>query len=450
MQVERSMTYPFQNGSVIKHVGQAVTLSGVRSSIKTIENYISMKNFLTPILLLIMMGSCGKKDQTPFVDGLDRYPMLKKVMEEEQKYKVQILYTRIDRNEHMIPMMENFSLNLDDNAYFYPASTVKLPVAVLALEWLEEQQIAGLTAETVMLTDSVRPAQIPARRDSSAEDSLPSIAHYIKKILLVSDNDAYNRLFELLGTDYINRKLQEKGLKNTVISQRLSFPVSKEENRHFNPVRFVDSLGKVILEIPARYADRDYVVADTPKLGKSHYVGDSLVEEGMDFTYKNKFALSDLSGVVQRILFPLAFPDSERFVLNEAHRKFILKYMGMYPNESDFPSYPLPEYYDSYAKFIKFGGATSAVPRQFRVFNKTGWSYGFLIDGGYLVDFDNGVEFLLAATIYVNEDEILNDNNYEYEEIGKPFFAELGEYIYRLELDRKKAVVPDLNEFRLH
>jgi hypothetical protein len=323
-----------------------------------------------------------------------------------------------------------------------------LPIALLALEWLEEQQVEGLTLETTMLTDSVRPSQLPAWQDSTSKNGLPSIGHYIKKILLVSDNDASNRLYELLGMDYINQKLKEKGLANSVINQRLSFPISPEENRQFNPIRFVDKSGKILLEIPAREADSAYVVPGYPKLGKAYYKNDTLIQGGMDFAYKNKFALSDFHEVVQRIIFPEAFLGAERFAINEEHRNFVLKYMSMLPRESDFPGYDTTEFYDSYSKFFKFGVDKAPIPARFRLFNKTGWSYGHLIDGGYFVDFETGVEFFVSAIVYVNEDEILNDDKYETDEIGMPFFAELGEYLYQRELKRKKQLMPDLSRFK--
>ncbi|GAB3227313.1 hypothetical protein GCM10027454_25720 [Algoriphagus aestuariicola] len=369
-------------------------------------------------------------------------------MGDVDKYQVQILFTRIDRNEHGNPLFQDISFNLDDERYFYPASTVKLPIALLALEWLEEQDVEGLTLETTMLTDSVRPSQIPAYLDSTAENGLPSIGHYIKKILLVSDNDAANRLYELLGLNYINGKLREKGLDHTVITQRLSFPISPEENRQFNPVRFVDKAGEVILELPARHTDSIYIVPGEPKLGKAHYRNDSLYQGAMDFSFKSKFALSDLHGVVQRIVFPQAFFENERFNLSSEHREFILKYMCMLPGESDYPRYDTTEYYDSYSKFFKFGASKKPIPKHFRIFNKTGWSYGYLIDGSYFVDLENRVEFFVSAVVYTNENQTLNDGVYETEEIAKPFFAELGEYLYQLELKREKQIPADLSGFK--
>jgi hypothetical protein len=382
------------------------------------------------------------------MEGLEDYPTLQKVLADTAKYQVQILYTQIDRNEHGNPLFTTHPFNVDDSRYFYPASTVKLPVALLALEWLEEQQLPGLTLETTMLTDSVRPSQLPALRDSTSQTGLPSIGHYIKKILLVSDNDAYNRLYELLGTDYINLKLNEKGLLNSVIMQRLSFPISPEENRQFNPIRFVDNTRKAILEIPAREADSTYVVPGYPKLGRAYYKNDSLIQGGMDFSSKNKFSLTDLHGVIQRTIFPESFVGMERFNLNEEHRNFVLQYMSMLPRESESPAYDTTEFYDSFSKFTKFGTEKGKIDPRFRLFNKTGWSYGHLIEGGYFVDFESGVEFFVSAIVYVNEDHVLNDDKYETDEVGLPFFAELGEYLYQRELKRKKQLMPDLSRMK--
>lgn len=408
-----------------------------------------MKQLLFLLAVSFFLFSCQPKTGVPFVDGLEDYPTLQKVLGDTAKYQVQIVYTQIDRNEHGNPLFTTYPFNVNDSRYFYPASTVKLPIALLALEWLEEQQFEGLNLETIMLNDSVRPSQLPAWSDSSAENGLPSIGHYIKKILLVSDNDASNRLYELLGTDYINTKLREKGLTNTVVTQRLSFPISPEENRHFNPIRFVDKSGKILLEIPARQADSAYAVPSFPKLGQAYYKNDTLIQGGMDFSYKNKFSLSDLHGVVQRTIFPEAFVGVERFNLNEEHRNFVLKYMSMVPRESRFPTYDTTEFYDSYSKFFKFGTDRSPIPARFRLFNKTGWSYGHLIEGGYFVDFEAGVEFFVSAIVYVNEDQILNDDQYETDEIGLPFFAELGQYLYQRELKREKQILPDLSRFKL-
>ena len=104
-------------------------------------------------------------------------------------------------------------------------------------------------------------------------------------------------------------------------------------------------------------------------------------------------------------------------------------------------------YPDGYVKFLMFGGSARDIPPNFRIFNKVGDAYGFLTDAAYIVDFDNGVEFLLAATVYTNENATFNDNQYEYDEIGLPFLRELGQAIYELELERERPARPDLSRF---
>ncbi len=407
-----------------------------------------MKFIAQLTLIGILITSCSPKEKVPFEDRLANYPTLEKVLRDVDKYHVQIIYTQIERNEHGNPMMTDYTVNLDDERYFYPASTVKLPVALLALEWLEEQNIEDLDAQTTMLIDSIRPSQIPALVDFSSKDSLPSIAHYIKKILLVSDNDAYNRLYELLGQDYINQKLISKGLEHTIINHRLSYSASAEQNRIVNPIRFVDTAGKVILEIPERTIETTYSNLENPTIGNAYYDGDSLVALGMDFTFKNRMALSDFHGIVERIMFPRSFVESKRFALNDEHREFVLKYMSMLPAESNFPSYPASEYWDRYSKFYLDGNDKTDFPANIRIFNKTGEAYGHLIDASYYVDFKKDIEFFVSAVIYVNADETLNDDEYEYDEIGFPFFAELGDYLYQLESERKKKIPADLKEFK--
>ena len=55
---------------------------------------------------------------------------------------------------------------------------------------------------------------------------------------------------------------------------------------------------------------------------------------------------------------------------------------------------------------------------------------------------------MLIGNIYVNSDGVLNDDKYEYEETGYPFFKEVGNIIYQYELKRKRKYAPDLSAFQ--
>ena len=104
------------------------------------------------------------------------------------------------------------------------------------------------------------------------------------------------------------------------------------------------------------------------------------------------------------------------------------------------------EYGDNYVKFLMFGSNRNQIPESIRIFNKSGFAYGFLIDNAYIVDFENNVEFLLSAVIYVNENQIFNDDNYEYDAIGLPFLQQLGQKVYEYEIAREKSYPVDLSK----
>lgn len=376
------------------------------------------------------------------------YPVLQQVLRDPKPYRVQILYTQIDRDANNEPSLAYYQYGLDEQRYFYPASTVKLPIALLALEWLAEQQVPGLTAETTMLTGAATDWQTERTIDPSASSGLPSIAHDIKKIFLVSDNEGSNRLYELLGPAYINQRFTDKGLLRSLINHRLSVSLSNEQNRQVNPVRFIDSSGKELLRLPARTSAHSYLNSDKPSLGRAYIRAGKLITAPMDFSDKNRFSLADFDSTIKRLVFPQLFAPEQRFNLRPSDRDLVLRYMAMLPPDSINPSYDAEQYPGNYAKFFMFGGKAQQIPEHIRLFSKSGWAYGHIIDGAYIVDLQNQIEFFITAVIYANENDILNDDLYQREQIAIPFLQQLGQYLYQYELQRPRKFSPDLTEVR--
>ena len=361
-------------------------------------------------------------------------------------YQVQILYTQIDRGKNGIAKLTDHSYNLDSQVYFYPASTVKLPVAILALQKLNELNIPGLNKNTTMITEADYEGQSPVYNDTSSLDGRPTIEHYIKKILLVSDNDAFNRLYEFIGQEYINNNLHKLGYKDVEIIHRLDISMTEDQNRHTNSVKFFDSNNELIYEKPATNSQYVYAERNT-KMGKGYYKGGQLVNEPFDFSKKNRMSLSSLHEILISIITPERVHAESRFNLPKDDYNFLHKYMSMMPRESAYPSYDSVNYWDTYVKFLFYGSEKiSAIP-EIRIFNKVGDAYGFLIDASYFVDFKNKVEFFLSAVIHCNRDEIFNDDKYDYDSIGFPFMKNLGKVVYDYEIKRKKEVLPDLSSF---
>jgi hypothetical protein len=64
---------------------------------------------------------------------LEHYPdYFKEVLDHSDSFEIQVIYSQIDRNRNNVPSFKDYYLHVDSSRYFYPASTVKLPVALLA------------------------------------------------------------------------------------------------------------------------------------------------------------------------------------------------------------------------------------------------------------------------------------------------------------------------------
>ncbi|MBT1705107.1 serine hydrolase [Fulvivirgaceae bacterium PWU20] len=367
-------------------------------------------------------------------------------MANKDRYEIQIIYTQIDRDRNNNPVFHTYYFNVDSNRYFYPASTVKLPLVLLAFEKLKYLSEKGIDKFTPVFHDSAYSGQLSVSKDTTSETGLPSIAHYAKKILVVSDNDAYNRLYEFLGQKEVNRRLRGLGYNMRVL-HRLERPLSQDENRHTEAVRFVKD-DAVIFDQPMLVNDEPIVVKERVLKGKGFIRNDSLVSQPFDFTYKNFFPLTAQHKMLQALLFPETVDEKFRFDIYDEDRVFVLKYMSQLPTETIFPSYGKDTtYHDAYCKFFMYGAGRSSIPDNIRIFNKIGDAYGYLVDNAYIVDFKNSVEFMLSAVINTDTDSIYNDGNYDYETLGYPFMKNIGQLIYNYELKRKRDIKPDLSPF---
>jgi hypothetical protein len=246
-------------------------------------------------------------------------------------------------------------------------------------------------------------------------------------MLLISDNDAYSRIYEFLGQEYINKKLAEKGYKNIRIIQRFDSNCNALANRYTNPVSFYNEAGKCIYNQPLQSNTIKYEnPAGTIKRGIAYMnSAGKLIQEPKDFTNMNCMTLQDINDILKVIIFPDAA--NRHFDLTKEDYIFLYNYLSMYPRESDSPRYDYKKFEDSYKKYLMYGSYHKKIQdNNLRIFNVVGQSYGYLSDCAYIIDFDKKIEFFLSASIYVNEDGVMNDGKYDYKTVGFPFFTDLG------------------------
>ena len=409
------------------------------------------------ILLLLLFCCYGVAFAQPKTDALlknllesNTNKVLQMVLQHAGEYRPQIIYTQINRDKNNKPTFTNYYYNVDSLLYYNPASTVKLPLALLSLEKLNEMHIAGVNKFTSMQFDSGYNTLKAEYKDSTAQTGVPSIAQFIRKAFLVSDNDAYNRMYEFVGQQTINRKLHEKGYPDARISRHF-WKMNVDQNRHTNNIRFINDKGETIYTQPPAFNTDSFDFSHVNKIGIGYMnSNDSLVHEPMDFTQHNNVSLHDYQQILQSVLFPSSVPAKQRFNLTKDDYAFLYQYLSEFPSEANYPKYDSAVYYDSYVKFFFSDSEHTTMPPHVRVFNKVGWAYGFLTDISYVVDFEHNVEYMLTGTVYANSDGILNDDSYDFETVAHPFMYQVGQTIYQYELQRKRAYQPDLSAFKIN
>ena len=101
-----------------------------------------MKHYFILLLLMVTLSASAQQPDTVFLKNMleSRPELFGHILNHPTHNEVQILYTQIDRDKNNMPHFTSYSYRLNANHYFYPASTVKLPTAIFALEKLNELQ----------------------------------------------------------------------------------------------------------------------------------------------------------------------------------------------------------------------------------------------------------------------------------------------------------------------
>ena len=381
-------------------------------------NFMLMYKYLLASFCFLLL-SCSSTTNPIELIIKKREPQLKPVYKNKENHNLQILYTKVVRDSLGMPSFIQYDYQADNNVYFYPASTMKLPIVALTLQKINELRNTGIniTVESKILLLSA---------DQITTET--TFKDLISKVFLVSDNSASNILINFLGYNYFNQQMREKGLNTIVL------------NHKFNPDPYVKTDWKIYT------LDRDLISKDETQeiiehnnldnllQGKFQILNGEKVATPFNFKTKNKASLRDLDGVMKRIIYPDLFQEQDRINLSDQDYNFLRYWMSRFTFEDIGIEYQKDsQYFDSYNKFFIYGDSTNTIDRKIRIYNKVGVAYGALTDISYIRDYQKKIEFFLSATIYVNQNQIVNDNIYEYDDVGIPFLAELARQVYKLE-----------------
>jgi hypothetical protein len=316
--------------------------------------------------------------------------------------------------------------------YFYPASIVKLPVLLLALEWINTLDNPSVTENSPFIFNS-QFSCIPKKSNSAYPVDLTTISNCIRKILLVSDNNSYNNLFHLLGRSYIQKELKEKGFAHTQVSKSFVGCEFDEHNNLPGLSFIMNNRDTLVLRNDSTIIYKyDSVENEQITLNKFYRKG-KLTYDTLDFIDNNNLPLEEGLEMLMRLIKPEKFPPAKRWNITPEQRDFVMKYMSMYPRESKLKRYAnYEDYPDSYKKYFMYGFLKKErINDPIRIYNIVGLACGFTIDIAYIENQKNKDGYFLAAAMFTNENGKYYNGNTNYRKQAFPFFTKLGWSIYK-------------------
>ena len=375
-------------------------------------------------------------DLTPLLQA--RTDQFGRLLAAPETYRLQILISEVTTNAAGLPALNRWGYRVGAE-YFYPASAIKLGAAVTALQTIEQLQAQAHSSDLLQVPLTIAPLfagdAAQTNDPSNLDGGRITVGHELRKMALISDNQAFNRMFDLVGHENLNRNLRALGLDSVVINHRLSDSRAVGGGRASAAVTFYPPGGEPVV-VPARSSNLTLTnQARDLKVGRGYWQDGRLINEPMDFTSGNGISLMDL----QSLLIKLARPDinlgTPPLILSAEHRAWLLRAMTEYPRESTNPVYSASEFPDDYCKCL-LPGIRRVFPSQtpgerIEITAKIGEAYGFTIENSYVRNPKNGRAVFVTAVIYTNARGLLNSDQYEYDTVAEPFYANLGELAAR-------------------
>ena len=382
------------------------------------------KVYVLLISILLLTGCSLKSD--PIKSAFKEDEFLRKILKDKDNYELQILYTEVSKNSVGQAEFSDFQFQLNDENYFYPASTIKLPITVLALSKINELRAEG---SNISPKSKIKLSLLSNNNEIILKDSITSFQNLIADVFLVSDNSAANVLIDFIGYNYFNSSMSNLGFANTYL------------NHKFNPDPFVDSswiISSLDNEIISSNENQITVLASSNisnlKKGEKKFINGEIKNESLDFSTKNRSSLTDMHNIMKNLIYPETA--LSKFNLNVEDYDFLRYWMSRFTYEDLGAKYiGDSKFFSSYNKFFIHGTDTILNNTDVRVYNKIGQAYGTSTDSAYIKNYKEDLEFFLTATIYTNKNKIINDNIYEYGDTAIPFLSKLSKALYKNLLD---------------
>lgn len=347
------------------------------------------------------------------------------LLADAEEHRLQIIVTEVTRGEKGATLTTHgYRAGVE---YYYPASAIKTFASVAALRELASLKLDRETPLAICKGSAKKCAKV---RDASNKPSEKiTLGHEIRKMQVVSDNGAFNRLYDFVGHAAMNTSLVPLGFPSLRVGHRLSTRETAEEHRHTPAMELRPARGEKV-QIPERTSEYVPAPHGVPRtlVGSAVKIDGKVVPGPKEFEGRNGVLLCDM----QKLTIALVMPDrGVDLGLSAADREFLIGTMAIDPKASTNPVFADPgETEDRFKPMLP--GIIKVLPRsRVRYINKAGKAFGFHVENAYIEDTTSGKAFFVAATVYANRDGVLDDDRYDYADVSEPFYAHLGEVLAR-------------------
>lgn len=349
---------------------------------------------------------------------------LKTVVANPEKYRFQVLYGIIKEGNK--PTLERHAYRADAE-YFFPASSMKVPITLAAYERVSVLRNAGKPGLTREATLRIHPVA------GNADPYVTTLARETWRALIVSDNFSANRLLGFVGHREANETLWSLGLASTRI--HTGFATGAE----IDPAELSP---RIDITLPNggtdQLAPRKSTLVLPPTSATGLAIGEASIIDGrrvpgpLSFADKNAIRLTELQDTLVRIMRPELLPASAKAgSTSKEDLAYVRQALGTLPSESGLAGFDRNVVADYQLNPFLRGIERVRARGHFQIYSKVGQAFGFLIANAYVVDKDSGRSFFLVASVYANPDETMNDDLYAYDTISFPALADVGETFAR-------------------
>ena len=360
--------------------------------------------------------------------------LLNEVLSNQSKYQFQLMYTKVlkDKNGYQL---EKHSLN-ENKYYFNPASLIKLPLLIIALEKMSSLREYGVDLDSRILMHTCS-----CDEDTDgyiAQSKNPTFRQLMRELMIMSDNDAYNFLYDFVGYDYFNKRYRELGFDGFLMKRRFTSNCSDALNKWYGGIAFLNSENEIIYQQDCDTAKQNYAIDSVKyllKAGESYLENGLLLQGPKDFSNNNYLNFTQINDLFQNIFFSNDF--DEQFKIDIAYKSDFISTLKDYPKDLLNSKYNSVNTPDWFYKFFIDTIAMNTKDKSLKIYNKVGMAGGFISDLSYIVDETHDVRYFLSATLLAKKDDVINNGKNNYYDFGIPFFRKIGSLFYNYEINHR-------------